>query len=146
MSVLPKLIYSPIKFKPYQNLNDLYWRIQKIHLKIHVNSQEILNSQNNSGKGKQSWRAHTSWFENIIKLQWASQVVLVLKNPPANAGVVRGTGSIPGSGTVSGGGHSNPFQYSCLENPMDKWAWKATVHRVAKSWTRLKQLSVYTDT
>ena len=61
-----------------------------------MNSQEILNSQNNSGKGKQSWRAHTSWFENIIKLQWASQVELVVKNPPANAGDIRDEGLIPG--------------------------------------------------
>ena len=80
-------------------------------------SQEILKSQNNSGKGKQSWRAHTSWFENIIKLQWASQVVLVVKNPPANAGDVRGVGSIPGSGTSSGGAQSNPLQYSCWKIP-----------------------------
>ena len=42
------------------------------------------------------------------------------------------------------GGHGNPLQYSCLENPMDRGAWRATVHRVTKSQTRLKQLSTHT--
>ena len=50
-------------------------------------------------------------------------------------------GSIPGLGRLSGGGHGNPLHYSCLEDPMDKGAWQATVHRVAKSWTQLKWLS-----
>ena len=50
----------------------------------------------------------------------ASQVVLVVKNPPANAGDVRDTGSIPGLGRSLEGGNGNPPQYSCLENPMDR--------------------------
>ena len=50
---------------------------------------------------------------------------------------------IPELGRYPGGGHSNPLQYSCLENPMDKGAWQATVHRVAKSWTPLKRLTTY---
>ena len=62
----------------------------------------------------------------------------MVKNPPANAGDIRDSGSIPGSGRSPGGGHGNPLQCSCLENPMDRQAWRATVHRVAKSWTRLK--------
>ena len=57
------------------------------------------------------------------------------KNPPANAGDVRDAGSIPGSGRTPGEGHGNPLQYSCLENPVDRGAWRAMVHRVAKSWT-----------
>ena len=52
-----------------------------------------------------------------------SQVVLVVKNLPANAGDVRDTGSIPGSGRFPEGGHDNPLQYSCLENPMDREAY-----------------------
>jgi len=52
-----------------------------------------------------------------------SQVALVVKNPPANAGNIRDTGSIPGSGRCPGGGHGNPLQYSFLENPMDREAW-----------------------
>ena len=62
----------------------------------------------------------------------------MVKNPLANAGDIRDSGSIPGSERSPGGGHGNPLQCSCLENPMDRQAWQATVHRVAKSWTRLK--------
>ena len=73
---------------------------------------------------------------------WASQVALVVKNLPANAGDISDVGSIPGSGRNFGVGHGNPLQHSCLENPMDRGAWRATVHRVSKSQTRLEQ-SVY---
>ena len=59
-------------------------------------------------------------------------------NLPTNAGDLRDKGSIPGSGRSPGGGHGNPPQYSCLEIPMDRGAWRATVHGVAQSWTRLK--------
>ena len=55
----------------------------------------------------------------------------MVKNLLANAGDVRDAGPIPGSGRSPGGGHGNPLQYSCLENPMDRGAWRATVHRVA---------------
>ena len=64
----------------------------------------------------------------------ASQVALMVKNPPANAGEVRDVGSIPGSGRYPGGGHGKPSQYSCLENPMDREAWPVIVQRVSKSW------------
>ena len=57
----------------------------------------------------------------------------MVKNPPANAGDIRVTGSIPGLGTSPGGGHGNPLQYSCLENPMDSGAWQAAVHGGAES-------------
>ena len=69
------------------------------------------------------------------------QVMLVLKNLLANAGDVRDTGSIPGSGRSPGGGPGHLLQYSCLENPMDRGDWLATVFRVAKSWTQVKRLS-----
>ena len=69
---------------------------------------------------------------------WASQVALVVKNPSANTGDMRDVGSIPGSGKSHGEGHGNPLQYSCLDNPMDRGAWQATIHRVAMSQTRLK--------
>ena len=68
----------------------------------------------------------------------ASQVVLVVKNLPANVGDVRDAGLIPGLGRSAGGGHGNPLQYSCLENSMDGGVWRATVHGVTKSQTRLK--------
>ena len=59
----------------------------------------------------------------------------VVKNLPVNAGDVRDMGSIPGLERSPGGGHSNPLQYSCLENPMVRGDWQVTVHGVAKSWT-----------
>ena len=74
-------------------------------------------------------------YKSTYTKSGASQVVLVVKNPPANAGDTGDMGSIPGLGRSPGGGHGNPLQYSCLENPMDRRAWQATVHRVAKSWT-----------
>ena len=61
----------------------------------------------------------------------------VIRNLPANAGGTEGVGSIPGSGRSLRGGNGNPLQYSCLENPMDREAWWATVHRVTKSRTQL---------
>ena len=59
-------------------------------------------------------------------------MVLVLKNLPANAGDTGDMDSIPGSGISPGGGHGNPLQYSCLENPVDRGAWWTAVHGVAK--------------
>ena len=73
-----------------------------------------------------------------ISICSVSQVVLVVKNLSANAGGVRDTGSNPGQGMSSGGGHGNSLQYACLENPMDRGAWRATIHRVTKSGTKLK--------
>ena len=67
----------------------------------------------------------------------ASQVMLVLRNPSANAGDIKEAGSTPGSARSPGGGHGNK------ENPMDKGTWQATVHRAAKSRTRLKRLSTH---
>ena len=66
-------------------------------------------------------------------------------NLPASAGDLKDPGSIPGSGRPSGGGPGKPPQHSCLENPMDRAVWCATVHGVAKSQTWLKQLSVHTE-
>ena len=71
----------------------------------------------------------------------ASQIVLVVKNPPANAEDIRNVCSVSGLGRSPGGWHGNPLQYSCLENPIGKGASWAMVHRVTKSQTRLKRLS-----
>ena len=77
-------------------------------------------------------------------------MALVVKNPPVNAGDIRDLGSIPGSRGSLGGGHGNPLQYCCLEDPMDREARRAPVHRVAKSqiWLsihthKVNQLYVY---
>ena len=64
----------------------------------------------------------------VSSLERAAQVVLVVKYPPTNAGDPRDVGSIPGLARSPGEGHGTPLQYSCLENPMDRGAWWATVH------------------
>ena len=70
-------------------------------------------------------------------------MALVVKNLLANAGDIRDTGLVPGSERSPGRRHSNPLQCSCLENPMDRGAWQATVHRVAKSQTQLKRFRMH---
>ena len=83
-------------------------------------------------------------FVTIHGCKGASHVVLVVKNPSAGAGDIRVSGSIPGWRRSPGGGHSNPLQYSCLENSIDRGAWRATVHRVTKSWTLLYEATQHT--
>ena len=90
------------------------------------------------------WRHYCSYC--IFHTSWASQVVLVVKNPPANAGDVRGTSSIPGLGRPLRGEHGNPLEHSCLENSTDRGVWKATVHRVAQCQTWLKWRSMHAHT
>ena len=91
----------------------------------------------------------TDWLLQVICIKfpfipfWASQVAPVVKNTLVNAGDIRDVGLIPGLGRSLGGGHGNPLHYSCLENPMDRRAGQATVHRVAWSQTWLKQLSTH---
>ena len=73
-----------------------------------------------------------SYIWVLPKQARASQVVLVVKNPPTNAGDIRDLSSVLGSGRSPGGGHGNPFQYSCLDTPVDRGAWQATVCGVAE--------------
>ena len=68
-------------------------------------------------------------------------MMLVIKKPPVNAGDTRDNVYDPWAGKIPGEGNGNPLQYSCLENPMDRGAWQATVHRVTNSWMWLKQPS-----
>ena len=70
----------------------------------------------------------------------------LVKNLATNAGDLRDASLIPGLGRSPGRGRDNPLQNSCLENPMDRGAWKATVHRVAQSQTQLKQLRTHAYT
>ena len=70
--------------------------------------------------------------------QGASQVALVVKNLPTNAGDARDVCSVPGPGQSPGEWHGNPLQYSCLQNPMNRGAGRPAVPRAAKSWTGLK--------
>ena len=83
----------------------------------------------------QTIKFHSFLYDRVVFLYkyistGASQAVLVVKNLPANAGGVRDSDSIAELGRSPGGGHGNPLQYSCLENPMDNGTWRATVHRV----------------
>ena len=78
------------------------------------------------------------FLKYIFRSGGTSQVVLVVKNLPANAGDIRYMSLIPGSGRSPGGGHGNPLQYSCLENPLDRGVLQVTNNRVSKSWTQLK--------
>ena len=79
-------------------------------------------------KGNEEWLKQQKFI-------LTSQVALVVKNPPSNTGDIRDTGSIPGLGSSLGGGHGNPLQCSCLENPMDRGAGQSMVHSVTKSQT-----------
>ena len=83
-------------------------------------------------------------FPNLPLIQdCTQQVVLVVKNLPANARDVTDTGSIPESGRSPGEGNGNPLQYSCLRNPMERGAWRDSVHTVAKSKSRQCNSSVF---
>ena len=73
-------------------------------------------------------------IQEISRRLRVPQVALVVKNPPANAGDTSDIGSFPGVTRSPGERNDNPLQYSCLENPRERRAWWATVHRVAKSW------------
>ena len=75
------------------------------------------------------------YLGRCIRLKRASQVALVVRNLPANVGDLRDAGLIPGLGRCPGGMHGKPLQYSCLENPMDRGAWWASVYRVEESET-----------
>ena len=79
-------------------------------------------------------------FSAVTGLCLTFQVALVVSNLPANAGDLGDVGSIPGLVRSLGGGHGNPLSYSCLENPVDRRAWQAIVHGVAKSRAQLKRL------
>ena len=79
----------------------------------------------------------------MVWLRRASQVVIVVKKPPACAGEVKDMDLLPGLGRSPGQGNGYPLQYSCLENPTDRGAWQAMVHRVAKSWVQPKRCSMH---
>ena len=71
-------------------------------------------------------------LKKLYPLRGTSQVALVVKNPTASVGDIRDLSSIPGSGRSPGGEHGNPLQYSCLENPMDRGAWRAMAHGITE--------------
>ena len=79
----------------------------------------------------------------MVWLRRASQVVIVVKKSPACAGEVKDMGLLPGLGRSPGRGNGYPLRYSCLENPTDRGAWWAMVHRVTKSWIQPKRCSMH---
>ena len=87
---------------------------------------------------------HSTNLTDIQCLNWGFQGGASWSNTSANARDIRDMDSIPGSRRFPGEGHGDPLQYSCLENPMDRGAWWATVHVVIKSWIQLKWLSMHT--
>ena len=95
-----------------------------------------------AGQVSWSWSLSISFIREYDHCR-SSQGVLLVKNLPANAGDVKEAGLITGSRRSLGGGHDNPLQYSCLNNPVDRGVCWATVHGVTKSPTQLKQLSTH---
>ena len=85
---------------------------------------------------------HSFYVYIVVFRIFETQAVLMVKNPPANAGDIRDADLILGSGRSLGGRHGNPLQYSCLENPIDSGAW-GIVHSITKSLTWLKWLSTH---
>ena len=77
-------------------------------------------------------RALVECLKDHLEVSGISQVELVVKNPSANVGDIRDAGLIPESERYPGGGHGNQLQYSCLETPMDRGAWQATVRGIAR--------------
>ena len=96
---------------------------------------ENLKIDHRGNKKESAFKSARNRFSKPYHTRWTSQLVLMAKNLPANAGDVRDEGSIPGSRRSTGGGHGNPLQYFCLENPTDRGVWRVTVHGVAKSQT-----------
>ena len=123
-------MYHSIYEKTLANRGD------KVYEKRLLNQLDNLSAVLQPLKLSKTINLHFIAVPHILKR--ASQVVLVVKNPPANVRDLRDKGLIPGSGRSSGGGHGNPLQCSCQENLMDKGAWWATVHGVTTSWTQLK--------
>ena len=122
------------------------WRCMTMRTVPPQRKWESLRDQGHTSWYTQTWIFFTDWLcqkWGLILGVWVSQVVLVVKNSPASAGDIRDVGSIPGSGRSPGGGRDNPLQCSCLENPMDRGAWRPTVHGVTKGQIQLKWLRTH---
>ena len=109
-----------------------------------INKDLLYSKKKKTTKQTNKKNCRVSGFDPWSGNYRASQVALVVKNPPANAGAVGHSGSIPGLGRSPGGRPGNPLQYSRLENRMDRGVWWAVVHRITKSRTQLMQLSMHT--
>ena len=116
-------------------------RAEEMHKKLTGKTFSVKEKVEEASKGKKSLPIVLQiWLP--LRRDGTSQVLIMVKSPPANSGDLRDEGSIPGSGRSPGGRHGNPFRYACLENPLDWRAWQATVHRAIQSqndWSSLAQ-------
>ena len=112
--------------------------IRLVNLATHTDDYKRLRVSTKSVMSIKRWGSRTSLASRLPGL--------AVKDLPANVGDIRDSGSIPELGRFPGGGHGSPLQYSCLENPMDRGAWWAMVHRVTKSCTWLKWLGTHAYT
>ena len=101
------------------------------HVRTQQQNPQVLEENENRALGLRIIRCHLTYYWTHA---WGFPAGSVVKNPRTNAGDMS---LIPGSERSPGGGHGNPLQYSCLENPVDRGAWRATVHGVTKSRTQL---------
>ena len=97
-----------------------------------------------SGLLRQIWLVYCLSLSLLI-CNTAPQAALVVKNPCASAGDKRDLGLVPGLGRSPGGGHGKTFQYSCLENPMDRGVWWATIHKITNSRTHAHSMELMTS-
>ena len=112
----------------------LFWKqsVKRKHLYCSIGEEEILSEPTFCTQ-----QVVKLYLKKLVLIMEASQVAQMVKNPPASAGDAEDMGSVPGSARCPGGGHGNSLPDSCLENPMDTGAWRATVRGVAKSRMRL---------
>ena len=108
-------------------MNEISWKTFSI--------EKEQNQKKTKSTSRKHWIQYFEVFKNVYADLCPSQVVLMVKNLPANAGDIREACSVPGSGRSPGGGSGNPLQYSCLENPMDRGAWRATGQGLKESDT-----------
>ena len=138
---------------PFEILSSvLFWvfslKLTQLDIYMLIGMLTVLQLKSNWMNEWMSEYMHAYILPNKVSFEdsqspWASQVALVVKNLLANAGDLRDVGLVPGSERSPRGGNGHPFQYSCQENPMDRGPGEATIHRVAKSHTWLKQLNTH---
>ena len=126
---------------PWLGLPKLYWiKVVRVNILVLFLILELFIIEYDvSGR----FDIYGFYYVEVCSMSTFWRVFLVVKNLPANTGDIRDACLIPGWGRYPREGLGNPLQYSCLENPMNRGAWWATIHRVAKSQTQLKWFSLH---